>query len=116
MSTCPKPEPKPTECPVEPFRLKSDTVFVKIGEINGTVLYEPQRCVNPDDRAWLERRGAKQAIASPWATGMYVQRSNAEAIRILAEQAGRKVTFDDCPADIDPDQEWAMMSVSARES
>ena len=107
---------EPAECPVEPFRLKSDTVFVKIGEINGTVLYEPQRCVNPDDRAWLERRGARQAIASPWSTGMYVQRSNVEAIRILAEQAGRTAEFADCPPEIDLAGAWAMMSVSARET
>ena len=115
MSACPKPEP---------FVLDPKMVYVRTSHGTGISRYEP---VDPTTvlppPIWAEWRLEHEAIAVycdlvdvPEAFGRYVHRANRVRLRRIAIASGRTATFADCPADIDPDQEWAMMSVSAKET
>ena len=108
MSTCPKPEP---------FVLDPKMVFVPMIGCGGVVSYQSFRYDNQETRNAYEHAHVWYVFTMiEEAAGMYVHRCNIAEIRLQAVDAGRNVTFTDCPPAIDPAGAWAMMSVTARET
>ena len=115
MSTCPKPDP---------FALDPKMVYVRTSHDTGISRYEPVDLAALYSKEWAEWITLEYEVKAvdcdlvdvPDAFGRYVHRANRVRLRRIALASGRAAEFADCPADIDPDQEWAMMSVSARET
>ena len=119
MSTCPKPEP---------FVLDPRKVFRRYLSGNGAVTYvafDPAK--GTSHRATTReletllidaelRSVLSDLVGLEISFGRHVHRAYVDAYRIYAARLGRTAEFTDCPPAIDPDQEWAMMSVSAREA
>lgn len=115
MSTCPKPEP---------FVLDPKMVYVRTSHGTGILRYEPVEPVTLYPKEWAEWITLEYEVKSvdcdlvdvPDAFGRYVHRKNTDRLRTMVASEGRTATFADCPPEIDPAGEWAMMSVTARET
>ena len=115
MSTCPKPDP---------FVLDPKMVYVRTSHGTGISRYEPVDLAALYSKEWAEAVRLRYEMTAvycdlvdvPEAFGRYVHRENVDRLRTMVASEGRTATFADCPADIDPAGEWAMMSVTVRET